>query len=314
MQSVLNSARASSAAMKRIDIHIHAIGEAKDGCYIAKSLLRKMWFRLIANRLDINSLAEYVLKLVQYLRESPVDLGVILATDAIYDEEGSRDLRTAFYVPNSFIFKIAKQYPELLPGISVHPNRLDALEEIDRCVDAGALLVKWIPNAQGIDPSNKKYIAFYRKLVEYKLPLLSHAGYEFSLPTVNQDLGNPAKLKLPLEQGVTVIASHSGISYSGFSTKYMKVWLSLIKDYPNLYGDIAASSIGIAGHYVEKLLKDEQACQRLVNGSDLPIPPIKSVSDFFRKSNPFTRDFDIKRRLGVPESVFHRGLTLLRTI
>ncbi len=308
------SISSSSEAMKRIDIHIHAIGCANDGCYIAKSLLRKLWFRLIANRLDIKSPAEYIPRLVQYLRESPIDLGVILATDAIYDGEGRRDPRTALYVPNSFIFKINDQYPELLPGISVHPNRLDALEEMDRCIDAGAVLVKWIPNAQGIDPSNKKYIAFYRKLVEYKLPLLSHAGYEFTLPVVNQDLGSPAKLRLPLEQGVTVIASHSGISYSGFSTRYMKVWLSLLKEYPNLYGDIAASSIGIAGCYVKKLLEDDLVCQRLVNGSDFPIPPIKSVSDFFRKSNPFTRDFDIKRRLGVPESVFHRGLTLLRAI
>ena len=305
--------RSSSEAMKRIDIHIHAIGDANDGCYISKSLLRKMWFRLIANRLDINGPAEYIPKLVQYLRESPIDIGVILALDAIYDEKGNRDPKTAFYVPNSFIFKVTTRYPERLPGISVHPNRLDALEEIDRCAEAGAVLVKWIPNAQGIDPSNKKYIAFYRKLVEYKLPLLSHAGYEFSLPTVDQDLGNPANLMLPLEQGVTVIASHSGISYSGFSTKYMKVWLSLIKEYPNLYGDIAASSIGIAGHYVKQLLEDELVCQRLVNGSDFPVPPLKSVSDFFRKPNPFTRDFDIKRRLGVPESVFHRGCTLLRT-
>ena len=304
--------RSTSGEMKRIDIHIHAIGDSSDGCYIAKSLLRKMWFKLIANRLDINNLSEYVPKLVQYLRGSPIDTGVILALDAIYDDKGNRDPKTAFYVPNGFIFKINAQYPELLPGISVHPSRQDALEEIDRCIDAGAVLVKWIPNAQGIDPSHKKYTAFYRKLVEYKLPLLSHAGYEFTLPTINQDLGNPVKLRLPLEEGVTVIASHSGISYSGFSTKYTKVWLSLIKDYPNLYGDIAASSIGIAGHYVKKLLKDEQVCQKLVNGSDFPIPPMKTVSDFFRKSNPFTRDFDIKSRLGVPESVFHRGYTLLR--
>jgi hypothetical protein len=313
VQDVRKSVRPVSEAVKRIDIHIHAVGDANDGCYIAKSLLRKIWFRLIANRLDINNLAEYVPKLVQYLRGSPIDTGVILALDAIYDDKGNRDPKTAFYIPNSFIFKVTAQYLELLPGISVHPNRTDALEELDKCVEAGAVLVKWIPNAQGIDPSNKKYIAFYRKLAEYKLPLLSHAGYEFTLPTVNQDLGNPEKLRLPLEEGVTVIASHSGISYSGFSTKYMKVWLSLLKEYPNLYGDVGASSIGIAGYYVKKLLKDEQVCQRLVNGSDFPIPPIKSVSDFFRKSNPFTRDFDIKSRLGVSDDVFHRGCTLLRT-
>jgi predicted TIM-barrel fold metal-dependent hydrolase len=307
-QNVSSSLKVS----KRCDIHIHVVGDAADGCYISESLLRKTWFRLMTCRIGIKSPSEYVSRLVQYLKESPIDVGVILAIDAIYDEKGDLKSSTSFYIPNSFIFKISSQYPELLPGVSIHPNRRDALEDIDRCAESGAVLVKWIPNAQGIDPSNKKYTSFYRKLANYKLPLLSHTGYEFTLPVLDHGLGNPDKLRLPLEEGVTVIAAHSGISYSGFSTKNMKTWLTMIKQYPNLYGDIAASSIGIVSYYLVRLLKDEEVCKRLVNGSDFPVPVLKSLSDIFVKSNPFTRDYDIKSRSGVPQSVFHRGFMLLR--
>lgn len=313
MQETKHDALSSFEVSKRCDIHIHVIGDAGDGCYIDASLLKNVWFRMMTRRLGIRSPSEYVSKLVNYLKESPIDVGVVLAIDAIYDEKGQRQSRTSFYVPNGYIFKLTGQYPELLAGASIHPNRRDALEEIDKCAEAGAVLVKWIPNAQGIDPSNKQYIPFYRKLVSYKLPLLSHTGYEFTLPAVDQELGNPEKLRLPLEEGVKVIASHVGISYSGFSTRHMKTWLALTKKYLNLYGDIAASSIGIAGHYVKGLLEDEEASARLVNGSDFPVPALKSFSDFFAKSNPFTRDYHIKRRMGVSESVFHRGFTLLRS-
>lgn len=313
VQEERNSAPAIDEISKKIDIHVHLLGDEKDGCYIAPSLLRKTWLRIIASRLGIKTPAEYAKKLAEYITDSPIDAGVVLAMDYIFDEQGQQDPRTSIFVPNSFVFKVTSEYPRLLPGVSIHPNRRDALEQIDLCAELGAVLVKWIPNAQGIDPSNKRYSAFYRKLADYGLPLLSHTGYEFTLPVIDQALGNPEKLRRPLEEGVTVIAGHSGISYSGFSTRYLKIWLDLIKKYPNLYGDIAASSIGIGGHYINKLLMDKEVCDRLVNGSDFPVPPLRTLSDVLGKHNPFTRDFNIKCGLGVPESVFHRGYTLLRT-
>ena len=78
--------------------------------------------------------------------------------------------------------------------MSINPNRRDALHEIDRCVEAGAALVKWLPNTQGIDPSDRKYKAFYRKLSDHGVPLLSHTGFEFTMKTVDQKLGDPEKL------------------------------------------------------------------------------------------------------------------------
>ena len=41
------------------------------------------------------------------------------------------------------------------------------------------------------------------------------------------------------------------------------------------------------------------------------VPPFRKVSDLFKRGNPFTRDYEIKKELGVPDSVFHRGYQLI---
>lgn len=299
--------------LKKTDIHIHVIGSTSDGCYVSRSLLKRPWLRLISGWLGLNIRAsdKYVERLVRYLRESPIDVGIILACDAIYDDSGEVDPRTSFYVPNDYALKVASQYAELLPGVSIHPNRRDALEEVDRCFEAGAALVKWIPNSQGIDPLNNRYKAFYGKLREYKMPLLTHTGAEFTLKITSQNLGAPKRLKLALDEGVTVIAAHCGVSYAGLSTRYLKEWLALVKDFPNLYGDLAALSLGLGGKSIRKLLRDEIARERLVNGSDFPVPPLRKVHHLFQSGNPFSRDYEIKKELSVPDSVFYRGYQLI---
>jgi len=299
--------------LKKADIHIHLIGSTDEGCYISRTLLNRPWSRLLSHWLGLDATApsRYVEQLVKHIRESPIDVGVILACDAIYDNRGEVDARTQFYIPNAYVLKVASQYDELLPGVSVHPNRKDALDETDRCFEAGAALVKWIPNSQYIDPLNNRYKAFYRKLRDYKLPLLSHIGSEFTIKTTSQNLGDPRRLRLALDEGVTVIGAHCGVSYAGLSARYLAEWLALAKEYPNLYGDLAALSLGLGGRFIRKLLKDEVASGKLVNGSDFPVPPLRKVSNFFKSGNPFTRDYEIKKKLGVPDSVFYRGYQLI---
>src|SRR2546425_2861410 len=112
-------------------------------------------------------------------------------------------------VSNDYVFRIAHAYPDRLwPGVSINPQRRDAIEELDRCVEAGAKLVKVLPNTQGFDPGNRKYIPFYRRLARHKIPFLSHVGYEIVLTGQDQSAGDPNKLRVPLEEGVTVIAAH----------------------------------------------------------------------------------------------------------
>ena len=131
--------------------------------------------------------------------------------DGVYDQNGRlNQAQTDFLISNDYVLKTARAYPnEFLAGVSINPQRRDAVEEVHRCADAGATLVKVLPNAQQFDPADTRYKAFYRTLAERKLPFLSHVGYEFSLIGKDQSLGDPDRLNLALDEGATVIAAHA---------------------------------------------------------------------------------------------------------
>ena len=104
----------------------------------------------------------------------------LLAFDKNYNHDGTPNLaKTEFYVPNDYVFSLLARYPTLFePVISVHPYRPDALEELERGAKRGARMVKWLPNAMGIDPADELCDPFYQKLKELNLVLLSHGGEE----------------------------------------------------------------------------------------------------------------------------------------
>jgi hypothetical protein len=62
----------------------------------------------------------------------------------------------------------------------------------------------------GLDPSDERCIPFYKKCKELGLVILCHTGREHSVDAGFHDneLGNPLRLRLPLDMGVTVIAAH----------------------------------------------------------------------------------------------------------
>ena len=82
------------------------------------------------------------------------------------------------------------------------------MEELDRCIAGGAVLMKCLPCCQNIDCSDLRYTRFWERMIEVGLPLLAHAGDEFTLPMVRPDLTDPRLLRRPLEIGVVVIAAH----------------------------------------------------------------------------------------------------------
>ena len=79
--------------LKKADIHIHIIGNVDEGCYVSDSLTKMHWVRLTSRWLGLNASAPetYTEKLVRYIRESPIDVGVILAYDAVYNDRGELD-------------------------------------------------------------------------------------------------------------------------------------------------------------------------------------------------------------------------------
>src|ERR1043166_3594658 len=135
----------------------------------------------------------------------------ILGFDKNYRHDGTVNPEKAgFYVPNEYVFQIADAHPDLfLPNISVNPYRPDALSELERWASRGARVVKWLPNAMGIDPSDSRCDPFYQKMKELDLILLSHGGEEKAVEAEeDQKLGNPLLLRRALDHGVKVIVAH----------------------------------------------------------------------------------------------------------
>src|SRR4029077_5634534 len=73
----------------------------------------------------------------------------------------------------------------------------------------GGRMVKWLPNAMGIDPSDPLCDSYYQKMKELDLVLLSHGGEEKAVHAAeDQKLGNPLLLRGALDHGVKVIVAH----------------------------------------------------------------------------------------------------------
>jgi predicted TIM-barrel fold metal-dependent hydrolase len=315
----------------RIDVHVHivALNEKEHGCYLSPRMRRHPIFRLWALRYNFIELTDaefdrkYIETLINDVQDAEgIDKVIILAMDAIYDTKGKQDRRrTHSYVSNDYILRLVSEHECLLPGVSVHPARPDALDELDHCAAEGAVLVKWLPNSQCIDPANPDYDNFYSKLRDLKLPLLTHTGYEHMTPAPYQQYGDPRRLQRALDAGVTVIAGHSGTSGFARPVEYFDHFLLLIEKYPNLYGDLAAFTSISRAHYLMRFLREPELMSRMVQGSDYPVPPtpwlfvrqlgLKQCFRLQREKNIFTRDYLTKRALGVPEEIFTRAAYII---
>jgi hypothetical protein len=273
-------------------------------------------------------------RLSQLLAESKfVKKAVVLAMDGVYDRDGLLDrARTQVYVPNEFVAEAVKRHSNLLFGASLNPYRKDWRDRLVWANANGAVLVKWIPSIMNIDPNDPNLIPFYDKLVELNLPLLTHTGNDQSVPTANDELCDPAKLRLPLSRGVKVIAAHiaSTGSYQGeCSTDRLA---RMMREYPNLYSDISSLTQLNKLGYMKEALTRQEFSGRLFYGSDFPLinmrlPWINTrlVSPwyyFFRLSpaeiitisslkNPWDIDVKIKQALGTPTDVFVKSREFL---
>ncbi|HEX3250589.1 MAG TPA: amidohydrolase family protein [Pyrinomonadaceae bacterium] len=260
----------------------------------------------------------------------------LLAFDKNYSRNGSVNLeKTEFYVPNEYVFEIARQHPDLfVPNISVNPYRPDAIRELEKWAQRGARIVKWLPNAMGIDPSDPHCDPFYQKMKELDLILLSHGGEEKAVEAEeDQKLGNPLLLRRALDHGVKVIVAHcAGLGTNeDLDSKDRKqrdnfdLFMRLMdeKRYEGLvFGEISAmTQFNRIGKPLQTILEREDLHERLVNGSDYPLPAVNilirtrplvkhgyltsSAGECLREIydyNPLLFDFVLKRALKHPET------------
>lgn len=257
----------------------------------------------------------------------------LLAFDKNHHRDGTENLeKTEFYVPNDHVFAIADAHPDLFePVISVNPYRPDAIDELERGQQRGARMVKWLPNAMGIDPSDELCDPFYQKMKQLGLVLLSHGGEEKAVEAEeDQKLGNPLLLRRALDHGVKVIIAHcAGLGDNEDLDDPQRkrvpnfdLFLRLMgeKRYEGLlFADISAMTQYNRAGALRTILSREDLHGRLVNGSDYPLPAINILirtgglvkQGYITKEertslnevydyNPLLFDFVLKRALKLP--------------
>jgi len=313
-----------------VDMHCHlaGIGAGGSGCWVSPRMRNNWRFNIFLRSFGVSQkeMMEQGDRLVadrisESLAQSKyVSKAVLLALDGVVGDDGQLDTnRTEVFVPNEFVAALAARHTNLLFGASVNPYRPDALARLDWAKAHGAVLVKWIPPVMEINPDDPKLIPFYKKMVELKLPLLSHTGEEKSFPRTAEELGDPEKLRLPLSLGVTVVAAHIASSEKYHGERGPDRLARLMREFPNLYTDISAlTQVNKPGALKEALTRPEFA-GRLLYGTDFPLIntalespwysfhlSLRQKFQIWRTKNSWDRDVLMKHDLGVPAETFAR--------
>ena len=101
------------------------------------------------------------------------------------------EAKARFFVPNDHVLDLAKKHSQIFSACSIHPARKDAIEELERCAERGAKVLKLLPNCHNLDCSDPRYRPFWEKLAQLGLPSWL-TPVEFSVPVLNSksaDLG-----------------------------------------------------------------------------------------------------------------------------
>ncbi|MBI2108693.1 MAG: amidohydrolase family protein [Parcubacteria group bacterium] len=328
-----------SHAQKTIDVHchLHHFGDEKHG-YVhpqfingvrARYFMRSMGLITVKEMLGMKKTDKVRLsyKYAQQLKDtaenSSLDHVVILALDGVYSGGISFDKeQTTFYVSNDLVFEFIGNSKKMKCGASINPSRPDWEDELDKSAEQGAVLIKWLPCTMGFDPSNPQYIPFYEKLLHYKLPLLSHVGFEYALNNINPRFSDLDRLQLPLQMGVTIIAAHccGGRPFVD-SEKMFQEMKKYMERYPTLYTDVSAMAVVTRKHRFKKCLANPIIKKRLIYGSDYPVPyqswaftaELKDAKlDIRDVHNFFDRDILIKKACGLSHEHLAAGTALMR--
>jgi mannonate dehydratase len=250
---------------------------------------------------------------------------------------------TAIHVPNEYTMTVAARHRGRFEwAASIHPYRRDCIAALRAAKANGARAVKWLPATMGIDPGSGRCDGFYAEITKLGLPLITHAGMESAMRIGEQQhLGNPLKLRRPLEHGVRVVVAHCATlgadrdldrGENGPYVPSFDLFARLMDNArygENLYGDLSAvAQMNRAGGYLKRLLERREWHARLLNGSDYPLPgfmPIHSLNQLvqldliepalapvlagIREYNPLLFDFVLKRHLRAggarfPKNVF----------
>jgi mannonate dehydratase len=330
------------------DGHVHVIGLGNGtGCMINPELkshlhpIKRFQYDAYTNSIGMREEetadADYVERLFALHRlANPQGKLILLGFDHFVDESGvERPEQSAFHTPNEYVMQLARDNADAVAAVSIHPYRADAVEQLERFAAEGAVAVKWLPNSMGIDPAAPRCDAFYRKLAELGLPLITHGGKEYAVEGGHgQELGNPLRLRRALDAGVRVVVSHCASFGDSLDLDAPEaerrelaafdLFLRLMgeKQYEqSLFADISAlNQVNRSGRALREMLKLPELHGRLVSGSDFPLPCIgilfstralrlrgyltkdeARLCNEVHDANPLLFDFVVKRSLNIEE-------------
>lgn len=291
------------------DMHVHVGGNAPPGAWVNRDAQRivnsgawlRRWFYEDAACIRGMGLSAsaFTARLVGQIAAFPPGArALVLAFDAYHDEAGiARPELSLFQVTNAYAAALAAAYPERIGWIaSIHPYRPDAVEALEAAAASGARAVKWLPPAMGMDPASARCDRFYEALARLRLPLMSHGGDEHAVPaSERQALGNPLRLRRPLEHGVRVIVTHCasagfGVDLDegrgGARVANFELFARLMDDerYRTLlWGDVSAmAQVNRMGVALATVLERGEWHDRLLYGSDYPLPGVMPLHSLRR--------------------------------
>ncbi len=348
-QKLLEAAFSDIDSTKLLDYHTHLVGLGTKGSGAFVNQRMRTWYRVFdyirykvyfsASNVvsEENADEEFILRLIDLIQNIPGHgKYYLLSFDKHYNTKGEVILdKTEFYTPNEYTASIQQQYPQFFKyAISIHPYRKDALVTLEKWAKRGARLIKWLPNAMGIDPSHPLTEPYYKVMKKYAMVLLTHAGEEKAVHAEeNQRYGNPLLLRKPLNMGVKVVVAHCASLGQGVDLDAKKpqkadnfdLFLRLMDDpkYKDLlYADISGmTQFNRLARPLQTMLDRKDLHSRLVNGSDYPLPAINIIirtKDLVDKGfissqereylneiynvNPLLFDFVVKRTIQSPNT------------
>ena len=320
---------------KPVDMHVHIVGDgsAGSGCVLkgGATFLHRALYRFMEGHIGLpagsmngNLDKAFEKCLARSVERSSLGGAAILAQDWVYREDGKRmKSRGTFHVPNDHVFDVCSRHPGLLPVASIHPARPDAMDELERCLDLGAVMLKLLPNCNNVDCNLPRYRKFWQRMADAGLPFLAHTGGENTLDIIRPELQDPAVVRLPLECGVKVVAAHCAGKSAPGDREYFDKLLKMMRRHQNLYADQSALLVPLRSRLFHRL-HEEPIRDRLVHGSDFPVPVFgiwawmrglidwRTMRRWGREPNVIERDYRLKVAIGLPNEVFMRGWSILR--
>lgn len=285
---------------KVLDSHCHVFGDGASGSGLwFNPVMKRVWrpqqymqrkFYTNASCVDESPGkvdASFVARLLAQCDAMPPGFRALLfAFDWAHDEAGAPTKeRSTFYVPDAYVAGLAARHPARFRwAASIHPYDPRATDRLDAAAAGGALAVKWLPSAQGMDPADPRCDRFYARLAALKIPLITHAGDERAVVAFGEHLGNPLRLRRPLDAGVRVVVAHCASLGMGKDTDRGDAMVPNFELFArlmdaggygaHLVGDLSAITQGNRMQVIPALLARREWHDRLLNGSDYPLPGV----------------------------------------